>query len=92
VATPGIPNGTPSRPEYPFPVTGDRPNEMPDVLCPNCAAEFAVVWHVTVGTNPQGYTPVFGKAPVAVEAGRCDSCNISFERIDGGAWRRQAHG
>jgi hypothetical protein len=57
--------------------------------CPDCAVEFAMIWEVTVGSVLDGYTPVFGDAPVVVEVGRCDNCNISFERIDGGPWRRQ---
>ncbi len=57
--------------------------------CPECDGEFASVGQVTVGTNLQGYEPVFGKAPVAVDIGRCNNCNISFERVDGGPWRRQ---
>ena len=62
---------------------------MVEENCPECAADFESVWHVTVGTNLQGYEPVFGKAPVAVDMGRCDNCNISFESVDEGARRRQ---
>lgn len=57
--------------------------------CPDCDADFATIWHVTVGTNLQGYEPVFGNAPVAVDIGRCNNCNTSFESVDGGPWRRQ---
>jgi hypothetical protein len=53
-------------------------------------SDFVTTWHVTVGANLQGYEPVFGKAPVAIEVGRCNNCNTSFERIDGGPWRRQS--
>jgi len=62
---------------------------MVEHSCPECGAELPTVWHVTVGTNLQGYTPVFGRAPVALDVGRCNNCNISFERIDGGPWCRQ---
>lgn len=62
---------------------------MAERCCPECGFDFETVWHVTVGTNPQGYEPVFGRAPVAFARGRCDKCNISFESVDGGAWRRQ---
>lgn len=57
--------------------------------CPECGADVETVWHVTVGTNLQGCEPVFGKAPVAVDVGRCNNCNISFESIGGGPWHRQ---
>jgi len=62
---------------------------MVEASCPECHVDFAAVWQVTVGTDPQDYEPVFGKAPVLVEAGRCNKCNTSFERIDGGPWRRE---
>jgi hypothetical protein len=62
---------------------------MVEESCPECGADFETVWHVTLGTNLQGYKPVFGKAPVAVDVGRCNNCNISFESLDGGPWHRQ---
>lgn len=62
---------------------------MAEHACPECNADFATVWHVTVGTNPQGYEPVFGEAPVEVEMGRCARCNVDFQRVDGGPWHRQ---
>ena len=62
---------------------------MVEDACPECGGVFEVVWKVTVGTNMQGYTPVFGRSPVVVDAGRCNACNISYERIDGGPWSRQ---
>lgn len=60
--------------------------------CPECNGDFASVWDVMVGTDLQGYKPVFGKAPVEVEMGRCGSCNVDFERVDGGPWHRQGNG
>lgn len=62
---------------------------MVEERCPECGADFETVWHVTAGTNLQGYEPVFGKARVAVDMGRCNNCNISFESVDGGSWHRQ---
>jgi len=62
---------------------------MVEDCCPECHADVATVWHVTVGTDQQGYEPVFGKTPVEVDGGRCDNCNASFERIDGGPWHRK---
>ncbi len=62
---------------------------MVEESCPECGADFGTVWHVMVGTNLQRYKPFFGKAPVAVDVGRCKNCNISFESLDGGRWYRQ---
>lgn len=62
---------------------------MAQAGCPECDVDFVAVWQVTVGTDPQGYKPVFGNVPVTVEAGRCNNCNMSFERVDGGPCRRQ---
>jgi hypothetical protein len=62
---------------------------MVEASCPECGADFERVWYVTVGTKPQGYEPVFGKAPVVVDMGRCNNCNSSFESVDGGPWHRQ---
>jgi hypothetical protein len=56
--------------------------------CPECGHEFDTVWQVAVGTNLQGYTPVFG-GPVVVDIGRCNNCNTSFERIGDGTGHRQ---
>ena len=47
---------------------------MAEGSCPECGADFETVWRVTVGTNLQGYEPVFGKAPVVVDMGRCNDC------------------
>jgi uncharacterized protein (UPF0212 family) len=62
---------------------------MVERICPACGADFETVWQVTVGTNLQGYKPVFGKAPVAIDIGRCNNCNTTFESVDGGPWERQ---
>jgi hypothetical protein len=62
---------------------------MVDESCPECGADLETVWRVTVGTDLQGYEPVYGKARVDVEVGRCNNCNVSFESVDGGPWRRQ---
>lgn len=62
---------------------------MVEESCPTCGADLETVWHVTVGTNLQGYEPVFEKAPVAVDIGRCNSCTIGFESVDGEPWLRQ---
>jgi hypothetical protein len=61
---------------------------MVEERCPECGGEFESVWHVSVGTKTQGYTPVLG-GPGVVEIGRCNTCNISFERLDAGPWHRQ---
>ena len=62
---------------------------MVEEICPECGGDFETVWHVTFGTDLQGYKPVFGKAPVAVDMGRCNNCNINFESVDGGPWQGQ---
>ena len=59
--------------------------------CPDCGADSETVWRMTVGANLQGYEPVFGKAPIAVDMGRCNNCSTSFESFDGGPWRRQGN-
>jgi hypothetical protein len=35
------------------------------------------------------YTPVFG-GRVVLDMVRCNNCNISFERVEGQPWERQA--
>ena len=60
---------------------------VPEYECPECGAAFDSLWHVTVGESG-GYKSVFG-GPVALDMGRCNNCNIDFERTDGGSWRRQ---
>ena len=66
-----------------------KDHQMIDHACPECGGEFGSVSHVTVGTDPKGYTPVFG-GPVVLDIGRCNTCNISLERVDGGPWGRQS--
>lgn len=61
---------------------------MPDDVCPQCGREFESIWGVTVG-DAGGYKPVFG-GPVVLDLGRCNNCNITFERTDAGPWRRPA--
>ena len=61
---------------------------MADDFCPECGEELGDVWCVTVNANMQEYTPVFGGRAV-LDIVRCNSCNIRFERIEGGSWRRQ---
>ena len=63
-------------------------DQMAEDACPDCGTDFGAVWQVKVGTNMRGYTPVFD-GPVVADIGRCDNCNTSSERIDGGAWCRQ---
>lgn len=60
---------------------------MPEESCPQCGKELEVVWGVTIGDSGD-YEPVFG-GPVTFDAAKCNSCNISFKRADGGPWRRQ---
>jgi hypothetical protein len=62
--------------------------QLVDDSCPECGEELGAVWRVTVDTNMQEYTPVFGERAV-LDIVRCNNCNISFERIEGGSWRRQ---
>ena len=61
---------------------------MVEAGCPECGGDFGALWQVTVGTDLKGYTPVFG-GPVVLDMGRCNNCDMSFERIDAGPWRRQ---
>lgn len=60
---------------------------VPEYACPNCGEEFDSVWHVTVG-DAGDYKPVFG-GPVELGIGRCNTCNMSFERRNDGQWSRQ---
>ena len=62
---------------------------MDDDACPECGGAFGSVWRVSVGTNMQEYTPVFGGS-VVVDIVRCDGCNRSFERVEGRPWTRRA--
>lgn len=64
---------------------------MIDHACPECVAEFGCVWHVTVGTGLKKYPPVFA-GPVVVDIGRCESDNLTFERVDGGRGSARAAG
>lgn len=57
---------------------------MPEESCPQCGQEFDVVWGVTIGDSGD-YERVFGGL-VAFDTARCNSCNISFKRSDGGPW------
>lgn len=60
---------------------------LPEYACPGCGGEFAAVWQVTVGASDR-YEPVFG-GPAALAIGRCEHCNTSYERRDGGPWRQR---
>jgi hypothetical protein len=60
-----------------------------DDSCSECGGRFGPRWQVTVGTNMEGYTPLFG-GPVVVDIRTCQVCNTTFERLDGGEWQKQA--
>jgi hypothetical protein len=62
---------------------------MDEGICSDCGGRCGPVWQVTVGTNLQGYTPLFG-APVVVDLWTCQACNTTFERVDGGEWHERA--
>jgi hypothetical protein len=64
-----------------------REDDLVQFACPDCDDEFESVWDVTVDDSGE-YPPVFG-GPVTLEIGRCNNGNNSFERVDGGPWRRQ---
>lgn len=61
---------------------------MAEEFCPECGEALGDVWRVTVNTNMQEYTPIFGGRAV-VDIVRCNNCEVSFERVEGGSWRRQ---
>jgi hypothetical protein len=64
-----------------------EPREVGEYACPECGDEFGSVWYVAVGDSG-GYKPVFG-GPVALDVGRCDKCNTTYERSDGDPWCKQ---
>ncbi len=61
----------------------------PDASCPECGHEFDSIWAVSInkGPLPPGFTPIF--SPEQRDVARCGQCGKSFERTDGGPWRRQ---
>lgn len=68
---------------------GGRPmSGVPEYACPGCGGVFPAVWQVTVGESDR-YEPVFG-GPVALDLGRCEHCNISYEQRGRGLWRQRA--
>ena len=61
-----------------------------ELSCPVCGTEFELVWAVSLNMQepPPGMTAL-GK-PEQRDIGRCNTCDATFERSNGGPWTRQA--